>query len=164
MKETERLALQFENSVNGNAWSGPALLEVLGDVSPDKAAARPIAGWKSIWELLLHSIVWQGVVLRRLGGDPAEFEIGGPDDWPAPPAASEAAWNVAMERLRTSSAALAAAIRALPEERLDEAILPKYSSRYHHLHGVVQHNLYHAGQIVALKRALGLPAIAPTKG
>jgi uncharacterized damage-inducible protein DinB len=28
----------------------------------------------------------------------------------------------------------------------------------------VQHNLYHTGQIVVLKRALGLPALPPDKG
>ncbi len=164
MKETERLAVQLENSVHGGAWHGPALLEVLADVAPPAAAATPIAGWKSVWELVLHVVVWQGVVLRRLGGDSAEFELGGPDDWPTPPPPTEQAWLAALERLRTSTTALAAAIRALPEERLDAPILPRFSTCYHHLHGVVQHNLYHAGQIVALKRALRLPAVAPVKG
>jgi uncharacterized damage-inducible protein DinB len=164
MKETERLADELENSLEGNAWHGPALLEVLGDVSWTIAVARPIAGWKSIWELVLHVIVWEGVALRRLGGDPAQFEIGGPEDWPAPSAAGDEAWRATLDRLRSTTAALAAAVRALPEERLDQPILPAYSTCYHHLHGVVNHNLYHAGQIVVLKRALGLPAIAPKQG
>jgi uncharacterized damage-inducible protein DinB len=160
MQETERLASQLENSVNGNAWHGPALLEVLAGLPADAAAAKPVTGWKSIWELVLHVVVWEGVALRRLSGDHAEFELGGPDDWPAPPAATDAAWCLTLKRLRTTTTALATAIRALPQERLDEPILPKYSTCYHHLHWVVQHNLYHGGQIVVLKRALGLPAIA----
>jgi len=164
MKEPERLATQLENSLNGNAWHGPALLEVLGDLSPAVAAAKPVEGWKSIWEIVLHVIVWEGVALRRLGGEVAEFEIGGPEDWPAAPAASADVWRTTLERLRSTTAALAAAIRALPEDRFDEPILPKYSSCYQHLHGVVQHNLYHAGQVVVLKRAQGLPAVAPKQG
>ena len=161
MQESQRLATQLENSVNGNAWHGPALLEVLEGVSAAVASARPIAGWKSIWELVLHVIVWEDVALRRLGGDEAAFEIGGPEDWPAPPAAGDDAWRATLARVRATTAALAAAIRALPEARLDEPILPNYSTCYHHLHGVVQHNLYHAGEIVVLKRAQGLPAVAP---
>jgi uncharacterized damage-inducible protein DinB len=164
MKETERLALQLEHSVKGGAWHGPALLEVLGGMSPTQAATKPVSGWKSTWQLVLHIVVWQGVVLRRLSGDAAEFEIGGPDDWPPAPAPSDATWRATLDRLLTSTTALVAAVRALPEERLDEPILPKYSTCYHHLHGVVQHNLYHTGQIVVLKRALGLPAVAPQQG
>ena len=37
--------------------------------------------------------------------------------------------------------------------RLDEAILPEMSSVYLTLHGVVQHDLYHEGQIALLKKA-----------
>jgi uncharacterized damage-inducible protein DinB len=164
MKETERLAQQLEHSVNGGAWHGPALLEVLDSLSPVAAATKPVPSWKSPWQLVLHIIVWQGVALRRLSGEGAQFELGGPDDWPNPPAPSDEAWSVALDRLRTSTAALASAIRALPDERLDEPILPGFSSCYQHLHGVVQHNLYHTGQIVVLKRALGLPALSPDKG
>jgi hypothetical protein len=43
-----------------------------------------------------------------------------------------------------------------PDERLDAPILPGFSSRYVSLHGAVQHNLYHAGQIALLRRALGM--------
>lgn len=164
MNETERLALQLENSVKGGAWHGPALLEVLEGMSPTAAATKPVAGWKSTWQLVLHITVWQGVVLRRLSGDVAEFELSGPDDWPPAPAPSDAAWRATLDRLLTSTTALVAAIRSLPDERLDQPILPKYSTCYHHLHGVVQHNLYHTGQIVVLKRALGLPAVAPKQG
>ena len=64
--------------------------------------------------------------------------------------------------MRASTASLAAAIRALPEERLDQPIMEHFSSVYHTLHGIVQHNLYHAGQIAVLKRAIGLPAVDPS--
>ena len=162
MKETERLTLQLEHSLNGEAWHGPALLELLAGVTPADAAAHPVAGWHSVWELVLHVIVWQDVARRRLAGEVPEFEIGGPEDWPPASDTSAAAWAGAIGRLRDATAALAAAIRALPEERLDQPILENYSTAYHTLHGVVQHNLYHAGQIVVLKRALGRPAVDPS--
>ncbi len=161
MSETERIAVQLENSIAGPAWYGPALLEALGGVTSADASRRPIPGWKSIWELVLHVIAWQRVALRRLGGDKAELEIGGPEDWPTPPAPGDRAWEDAIARVRAANAELAAAVRALPAERLEQPIVPGYSTCYHHLQGVAQHNAYHAGQIVALKRALGLPAVLP---
>ncbi len=162
MKETERLATELECSLEGGAWHGPALLELLAAVTPDAAAKHPIAGWHSIWELVNHVVIWQDIGRRRLGGDAAQVEIGGIEDWPVPKDASAAGWAAAIQALRASNEALAAAIRAMPETRLDQPILENMSTAYHTLHGVVQHNLYHAGQIVALKRAIGLPAVDPS--
>ena len=51
-----------------------------------------------------------------------------------------------MRRLR-------GAIAALDPERLDERVRGKPYSVYFMLHGVIQHNLYHAGQIALLKKA-----------
>jgi uncharacterized damage-inducible protein DinB len=41
------------------------------------------------------------------------------------------------------------------ESRLNEPILQGLSSVYVTVHGVIQHDLYHAGQIAMLKKALG---------
>ena len=49
---------------------------------------------------------------------------------------------------------LVKAIARVPESRLDEPILEGMSSVYVTLHGVIQHDLYHAGQIAMLKKAL----------
>jgi len=42
----------------------------------------------------------------------------------------------------------------VPESRLDEPITEGMSTVYATLHGVIQHDLYHAGQITILKKAL----------
>jgi uncharacterized damage-inducible protein DinB len=46
------------------------------------------------------------------------------------------------------------AITRVDESRLDEPILEGMSTVYVTLHGVIQHDLYHAGQISMLKKAL----------
>ena len=102
MTETDRIADQLRRSLTGPAWHGPSLLEVLDGVTPRQAAARPIAGWKNIWELVLHAIVWQDAVRAHLAGRWPVIKIGGPKDWPPVPRASEAAWRAAVARLRRS--------------------------------------------------------------
>ena len=71
--ELQRLEEQLRRSLEGGAWHGPAVLEVLEDVSPEQADAHPIAGAHSIWELVLHLASDYRLVLRRLNGDGAQL-------------------------------------------------------------------------------------------
>jgi uncharacterized damage-inducible protein DinB len=47
------------------------------------------------------------------------------------------------------------AIKRIDDAKLDETATAMNYSNYFMLHGVVQHDLYHAGQIALLKKALG---------
>jgi hypothetical protein len=161
MKETVRIADQVRRSLAGPAWHGPALLEVLDGVTAKQAAARPIAGWKSIWELTLHTIVWQDAVRAHLAGRWPVIKIGGPKDWPPAAKPSEAAWKSAVAQLKRSNAALAKAALGYPVAKLDRPLKKGATSAYIQLHGAVQHNLWHAGEMAALKRAQGLPVLKP---
>ncbi len=135
----------------GGAWHGPAVLEILDGVTAGLAAARPITGAHSIWEITLHLTGTQGLLLRRLRGDASDLT---PDeDWPPVPEPSEAAWRSTVERLKGREQELHAAVASFPDERLDEPLVPGGSSAYNNFHGHVQHNLYHAAQIGLLKRA-----------
>ena len=67
--EPKRLEEQLRRAHEGEAWHGPSLLEALAGVSAEQAAARPIAGAHSIWELVLHLGSDYSLVLRRLSGD-----------------------------------------------------------------------------------------------
>jgi len=106
-------------------------------------------------------IVWQDAVRARLAGRFPDIPIGGPLDWPPPPRPSPAAWRATLAKLRRSSRALERAARQMPAAKLDRPLRKGASSAYFQLHGAVQHNLWHAGQIAALKRAQGLAAVRP---
>lgn len=161
MKESARIAEQIRRTVEGPSWHGPAVLEVLAGLTAKQAAAKPIAGWKSIWELVLHAIVWQDAVRAHLAGRWPVIKLGGPKDWPAVPRPSEAAWRAAVAKLKRSNAALVKAARAFPAARLDQPLKEGATSAYTQLHGAAQHNLWHAGEMAALKRAQGLPVVKP---
>jgi uncharacterized damage-inducible protein DinB len=151
MKEPHRIADQLARSLRGDAWHGPSLSELLEDVSAEDAARHPVPGAHSIGELVLHVAVWQDVIRRRLTGD--SRALTDEENWRGF-AGGDDAWREAKDSLRNSTELLMTAASALAESDLDEPILPGYSTRYVSLHGAVQHNLYHAGQIALLKRAL----------
>ncbi len=152
-KEMVYIADLIKRTVTGPTWHGPALDQVLDGVKASQAAARPIPGAHSIWELVLHAAAWAEIARDRLRGermaDPSSAE-----DWPPiGQATGDDAWAAAMTRLRDAYRALAYDVRHLDEESLHEKISGLEYSRWVMLHGVVEHGLYHAGQMALLKKA-----------
>lgn len=150
--ETKRIAGQLRRSYEGEAWHGPSLREVLEGVTAEKAAAKPLAGAHSIWELVLHLEAWEREALAVAGGKPY-VSMTGDADWPPLRETGAEAWKDALGRLESTTRELVAAIRAMDDTKLNEIVAGKEFSFYVLFHGVVHHNLYHAGQIELLKKA-----------
>jgi uncharacterized damage-inducible protein DinB len=148
---TRQLANHIKRTVTGPMWHGPALNEVLEGVTPEMAAARPLAGAHSIWELVLHVTVWADVARARLRGermsDPLPTE-----DWPPAGNATATAWTSAIERMCESYRGLADDVKQLDDSRLAEKITGLDYTVSNLLHGVIEHGTYHGGQIAVLKK------------
>jgi len=153
MNETHRINSQLKRAYQGEAWHGPCLRELLDGVTAEQAAARPIAGAHSIWELVNHIIAWEQISKRRLEGDAMKNP---PDEVNFPPVndTSESAWQRTLEQLAASNQALRDAVKQIDDNRLDDLVPEAGYSNYFMLHGVIQHDLYHAGQIALLKKAV----------
>jgi uncharacterized damage-inducible protein DinB len=153
VNELGRIQDQITRSLDGEAWHGPALLEVLSGVDARAAMARPIPNAHTTWEIVLHVSASAELVLSRLRGEARTLLP--EEDWPAPPAiADQAAWEADVRRLTEVHHELIEALSALDASRLDAPIVPGFSSLYVTLHGLVQHNLYHAGQIALIKKTM----------
>jgi uncharacterized damage-inducible protein DinB len=145
------LAEQLRRAFDGDAWHGPSVLELLADIDAATAAAKPLRDVHSIWELVLHIAVWDDASLRRLDGKVWQPE--GTDNFPIPPKPTEAAWRKAVADAKRTHNLLVKTVAALPESRLWDRVPGKKYDFYHMLHGMAQHELYHAGQIAILKKA-----------
>ena len=159
MSEIDRIIDELQREFSGDPWHGSPLLQILDGVSAEQAAAHPVPGAHSIWELVLHITAWKGEVHRRLSGAPASDPEEG--DWPDVGDTAPERWRRALEALRAAHNRLTAAIRELPEQKLYEPTndprnrpLGTGVSHYVLLHGIVQHDVYHSGQIAILKKAL----------
>ena len=158
MTEIERIIDQLNRAFVGEAWHGPAVIEILEGVTAQQAAAHPLAGGHSIWELALHLAAWTRAVRRRLQGDPAQLTDA--ENFPAVTDSSEQAWEEVRESINQAQVELRDAILPLDDSRLDQPIIEGMSSIYVNLHGVIQHSIYHAGQIAILKKAFNERPIA----
>jgi uncharacterized damage-inducible protein DinB len=153
MMEAAGIADQLRRAFEGEAWHGDSVLEILKGVSAEQAAARPIKNGHTIWELVLHIAAWDGAVRRRMAGE--AVELSDAENFPPVTDTSEAAWSKTLAELRRVHEELIAAVSAMPEPRLYEMVPGKEGAHYtfyYMLHGVVQHELYHAGQITLLKK------------
>jgi uncharacterized damage-inducible protein DinB len=134
-------------------WHGPALADLIGDVSAEDASAHPVTGAHSIWELVLHMTAWAEIARQRLTS-PSAIEPTTEEDWPRVRGMSAEDWRGAVERLKEAHRELAADTALLDDARLIGRVPGRDHSVLAMLHGVVEHDAYHGGQIAILKRAL----------
>jgi uncharacterized damage-inducible protein DinB len=156
--EVTRILDELQREHEGDPWHGSPLRTLLAGISPEVAAARPIRTVHSVWEIVLHMTAWKNEVRRRLAGAPAGTPEEG--DWPDVPAPTAEAWKTALSRLEQAHADLVAAVAKVPESKLLEPTNDPRDretgsgvSHYVLLHGIVQHDVYHAGQIALVRKS-----------
>lgn len=149
--EGPALAKELQAIWGGEAWHGPALSELLENVWSHDAAARPLEGGHSLWELVLHLTAWTDTWRRRLEGQVLTEPDAG--DFPPVSATTPEAWAEARVGLEDAHARLTERVARLTPAELD-ATVPgcDYDARFL-VKGAIRHTVYHCGQIALLKKA-----------
>jgi DinB family protein len=152
--ESLRIADQLRRAFGGDAWHGPPLSDLLAGITAERARARVLPSVHSIWELVLHIDIYLQVGFSATQGIPMPQLYGTEGDWPALGVDSAAAWSAAKERLFQNAEKLAQAIESFDDAKLHDIAPGRPYDFYYLFHGIVQHSLYHGGQIAILKKAL----------
>ena len=150
MKENQRLKKLLKDHFNGEPWIDVAILSSLKGLKA-KDAAKNIYGLNSIWQIVYHMTRWRETILRRVQGEripsPADnyfFEI---ED------RSAAAWNAAIKRLKESQKNLLDLLSKEMDDPDKRSTHGQYS-QYELLQGILQHDAYHLGQILLIRKKL----------
>lgn len=151
--EVARLADQLERSFHGGAWHGTALLEALDGIGAEEASRRPVAKAHSIWEIAGHAGAWMRVAARRIRGESVS-SLSDDENFPEARDVSDDAWNERLDHLRAAYRELCDVLRGLEDSNLGDAVAGSDPTVRGLLLGVIQHNAYHAGQLVLLRRAV----------
>jgi len=150
--EIDRIKGQLEKAFEKQPWYGTSVLAILKDVDPSIVHRK--LGPHSIIILLKHMTIWRRYVVHKLEGND-DFSVSEEQNFPDPPMSSQS-WADAINELHASQRDLISAMAKFPEERLNE-LVPKASHKYTWytlLHGIIQHDVYHLGQIALLRKAL----------
>jgi hypothetical protein len=150
MQITKEIARHIREIHFGDNWTWVAMQETLKDVNWQQAIARPVKDGNSIAALVFHMNYYLRIVHQRLAGVFPEFEQ--EDSFRLPEIRSENDWQALLQKTWDDAESFARAVEQFPDERLGDDISPQYGSFYKNLHGVVEHNHYHLGQIVLLKK------------
>ncbi len=136
----------LEEGFRARAWHGPNLLQALRGVSAAIALWRPARGRHNIWELTLHCAYWKYMVRRRtLASIRLRFPLPG-SNWFPRSAGNEKEWKAALRILAGEHRSLLEALPRAAAARRRRAALD------HMWRGAAMHDVYHAGQILLLKK------------
>jgi uncharacterized damage-inducible protein DinB len=151
MTKIERIIDELTRALERDPWHGPSIHDVVQDVTAAEAAAHPVAGAHSIWELVHHVSAWIRAVHLRVTGKSCELE--GEADWPPVRDTKEAAWSAALEDLRRAQSELFTTLRKMGDADLLAVTPGRDYDLEHLLDGLIQHHAYHTGQMALIRNA-----------
>lgn len=146
--EVENIISLLKRTFEKDAWHGPSVREALKDLAGEEAFSR-LPDTHSIIELVAHMTAWRTYAVKKLEGE-ASYKVS--DQMNFPDAKN---WQVVLADLEESQRQLEARLRTITSEKLQEQVPGVTSplSFYVLIHGIIHHDLYHAGQIILIRKA-----------
>jgi DinB superfamily len=156
----EVLLSLLHESYDKFAWHGPNLLQALNGVNAAQANWRPPPDGAMLWnirEIVLHvagNMRECGASL--LGRDERTLKTAREESFPLSDLQDDEEWKREIDFLQKSFDVLQQAVSAFTPARLNEQS-PSTAYRrswtfQNHVYGVALHNIYHAAQIVSLRK------------
>ena len=152
--EIQSIIRNLENTLDGEPWFGRPVYAILREIDAAKAFTKPKDDAHSLADLLYHMITWAEFTLKRVEKDKrtdmATFED---IDWREIDPAIHG-WEEGLSALIATHQELIARLHTLDDRFLDDKVdFRNYNFRFL-LNGLIQHNIYHLGQIAYLNKLL----------
>jgi uncharacterized damage-inducible protein DinB len=153
-KELQSIIRNLQNINTGQPWYGRPVYEMLEEIDPAIVYTKPNENSHSLMDLLYHMITWAEFTLKRIEGDKekdmAAFEK---LDWREIDPAMHT-WEKGLSEFKAIHKKIAELLDKKDDEFLKENVdYRKYNFRFL-LNGLIQHNIYHIGQVAYLKKLL----------
>jgi len=159
MTISEELSGKLQTILSGDAWYGPPVYKIIEGISFEAAYEKPPGSAHNIAEIVLHMIAWTEEVMDRMNGLPSGIPTSG--DWPPTGAPDEQKWQNYVEDLKLVNVNLIGIIQKFSPEQWDELTTDERDRElgtgvtYEELiNGLIQHHIYHSGQIALLNRII----------
>ncbi len=159
MTTSEKLSLELQKILSGDPWYGSPVYQVIEAVSFEAAFEKVAGASHTIAEIVLHMLAWTEEVLDRMNGKEASLPLSG--DWPPTGTPDEQKWQNYVNDLKLVNVNLLGLIQNFPEEQWSEPMNDERNRElgngvtYEELvNGLIQHHIYHSGQIAILNRII----------
>ncbi|MBD0331809.1 MAG: DinB family protein [Chitinophagaceae bacterium] len=152
--EVQNIIFQLNDAYQGTPWFGRAIKVLLSEVDESIAFEKP-GGQHSILELLWHMIIWREFTISRIqpteGKDLNYFEQ---NDWRDFDHADKSLWQKGLRVLDETQKQLISLIEKQQDDLLGVQVQDRTYNFRKLLYGIVQHDIYHTGQIAYIKKLL----------
>jgi uncharacterized damage-inducible protein DinB len=145
----------LQDTLKGTPWYGRPVYDILREVDPARVIIRPSGASHTLLELLYHMLSWAEFTRMQLerapGFDPEAYEKS--MDWRVINEQADS-WEKGLSLFKSSHERIVELLSGKEDGFLsEEAEGRKYNFRFL-LHGLIQHNIYHQGQIAFLNKLL----------
>ena len=153
-KEMQSIIRNLQNVNAGEPWFGRSVYELLEEIDPSIVYKKPNDNSHSLIELLYHMITWAEFTFKRIEGDKDQdltaFEQ---MDWREIKPVVHT-WEKGLKEYKKVHNTIVTLLETKDDEFLKEIVdYRKYNFRFL-LNGLIQHNIYHAGQVAYLNKLL----------
>jgi uncharacterized damage-inducible protein DinB len=159
MTTSEKLSNELQKVLSGNPWYGNPVYQIIEQVSFEAAFEKTAGAAHTIAGIVLHMLAWTEEVMDRMNGMTAGVPSSG--DWPPTGASDEQKWQNYVNDLKLVNVNLLGLIQNFPEEKWNEQVNDERNRElgngvsYEELvSGLIQHHIYHSGQIAILNRII----------
>lgn len=149
MREIQKIVQLFDDLQKGECWAGMNMQQALSGVDAETAAYKRKENGNSIWQLVSHLIYWRKTVMIRLTGKNERPPI---PDFYQPEENTETSWQACLLEFDVVYLTFREALMAFDEDKLDAPSPMPGQTYYQLLMGCLQHDAYHMGQMVLLKK------------
>ncbi|MFI5132620.1 MAG: DinB family protein [Chitinophagales bacterium] len=153
-KEIQAIIRNLEDTLDGDPWFGRPVYSILREIDTTIAFKKPNAGSHSLMDLLYHMLTWAEFTLKRIEKDKindlAAFEK---MDWrEIDPEIHD--WDEGLAAFIAANQQIIALLQEHDDAFLNEIVdYRQYNFRFL-LNGLIQHNIYHLGQVAYLRKLL----------
>lgn len=153
--EIKSIIKNLATTLSGQPWFGRAVYEILGEVDETKVQTKPNGTEHSLLELLWHVNTWAGFCLKQLENAPAdEIKKTESIDWREIDPETHT-WKKGMVELKKNHEQIISILEAKDDSFLSEIVKERKFNYRFMLNGLIQHTIYHLGQIAYVKKLLG---------
>ena len=153
-KEVQSIIRNLQNTLSGEPWFGRPVYPILEEVDVSKVFTNPNGGEHSLIELLYHLITWSAFCLKHLdNASPEELKEVEEMDWRAIDPVIHS-WQKGMEEFKKINEQIVSILETKNDEFLAETVTGRKFNFRFMLNGLIQHTIYHLGQIAYVKKLL----------
>jgi len=153
-KEIQSISRNLQNILDGEPWFGRPIYAILDEIDATKVNIKPNEKSHSLTELLYHMNTWTEFILKSLekaGRD--EMTAIEEMDWRSIDPATHS-WEKGLTEFRSLNEKIIQLLNDKDDSLLKEMVdFRKFNFRFM-LNGLIQHHIYHLGQIAYIKKML----------